>query len=187
MGKAGRCQFFHPQQPDGGSPHKSSFGRVFRECRRGSQAFLGDISDGGGGDRCRLSGPRGTNVSTGQSYQTKSTIRTWSSIAIRSRSTIWSLSGFPIMYSLLNKCRKDGTPFSCGASTAVFNAIVKGFVDTGCPVLTAVEYFVHNPSNSFVRSSTSLSTRSIGEISTTSTAMISDLRRTVGNASSVVK
>ena len=91
------------------------------------------------------------------------------------------------MYSLLKKCRKDGTPFSCGASTAVFNAIVNGFVDTGCPVLTAVEYFVHKPSSSFVRSSTSLSTRSMGEISTISTAIISDLRRTVGNASSVVK
>ena len=99
----------------------------------------------------------------------------------------WILSGFLVMYSLLKKCRKDGTPFSCGASTAVFNAIVNGFVDTACPVLTAVEYLEYKPTISFVRCSTSLSTRSIGETSTTSTAMISDLRRTVGNASSVVK
>ena len=91
------------------------------------------------------------------------------------------------MYSLLKKCRKDGTPFSCGASTAVFNAIVNGFVDISCPVLTADEYLECKPTSSLVRCSTSLSTRSMGEISTTSTAMISDLRRTVGNASSVVK
>ena len=100
---------------------------------------------------------------------------------------IWILSGFLMMYSLLKKCRKEGSPFSCGASTAVFNAIVNGFVDTGCPVLTAVEYLVYRPSSSFVRCSTSLSARSMGEISNTSTATISDLRRTVGNASSVVK
>jgi len=99
----------------------------------------------------------------------------------------WILSGFLMIYSLLKKCRKDGTPFSCGASTAVFRAIVNGFVDTCCPVLTAIEYLAYKPSSSFVRCSTSLSTRSMGEISITSTAMISDLRRTVGNASSVVK
>lgn len=100
---------------------------------------------------------------------------------------VWILSGFLKMYSLVKKCRKDGTPLSCGASTAVFSAIVNGFVDTSCPVLIAAEYLVCRPSSSFVRCSTSLSTRSIGEISITSTATISDLRKTVGNASSVVK